>query len=176
MAEVDFTYAVSLFELAKEENKEKQVFDQLQAVSDSFKQNPDIYKLIATPALSKEERVDVVDKVLKDKVDPMVVNFVKVLVSNQRINSFNETVKAYKEHYQKVNNIVNVVVTTAKPLSDTQREKLLEKLKVQVQKPVELTEVIDLNIMGGIVLKIDNKEINASVKERLNDISKAIRA
>lgn len=177
MAGIIDTYAKSLYEVVLDEQKQtKEMLEQLAVVNQVFAENKEVYKLIATPILNKSERIDILDKLLGGKVDVLLLNFLKVLLENHKIGELPKVVKAFKGIYNRDNNILEVVAVTAKPLSENQREKLLEKLNKDTGKEIELSQKIDPSILGGLILKVENKEINASVRERLNDISRLIRA
>lgn len=176
MANVTNTYAASLYQIAKEANKSGEMYEQLQALEEIFAQNEKLFQMLVIPALDKGEKKELLNQIFAGKIDPFLLNFLKVLIDNKRISAFSLIAADYKRHILEEKNIVEVFVTTAKPLSEAQREKLKTTLQTQLGRTISLFEQVDEKILGGLVLRVGNQQMDASVKNKLENIAKQIRA
>jgi len=167
------TYAHSLFSLAEDENILEQIFDELKILSGIFKENPDYTVLLDSPTVSTEERVALIDEAFKDAGE-YVRNFLKILCEKKYIHIFPECVKEYEKQYNKKLGIEKVTAITALPLSDDLREKLIKKLEKDTGKKIMLDLKVDKSILGGIILRTENSQTDASVRARLEGIRAAL--
>lgn len=167
-------YADALFELAEEENILDCVAQEVEAVSGIFSCNEEFVKLLSAPTVSDKDKKEMISRVFEGKVCETLFNFMNVLCDNGRIKHFNSVAVQFKEMYNDKNGILEVVAVTTQPLSDSLREKLVGKLSKVSGKKIVLVEKIDAAIMGGIVLKYNNTQIDASVKSRLDNMRQQI--
>ena len=170
MTGVGANYAQALYALAKDEGADGQILGQLRSLDEAFSAEPDFLRLLATPSLSKDERVRIIDESFRDKVHPYVLNFMKLLTEKGYARQFSDCAKAYKQFYNEDNGIVSVRAVTAVALNLQQQDKLLEKLQKLTGKKVELQVVVDPACMGGIRLDYDGKQVDGTVKNRLDSI------
>ncbi|MGL5973358.1 MAG: ATP synthase F1 subunit delta [Oscillospiraceae bacterium] len=174
MAGVEKVYATSLMDVAVEKNIENELLQQLTDISDIFKQNNEIYKLIGTPILSKDQKKDTLKNIFKGRINDYLLNFLMVLSDNNRVDNISSISSEFKNIYNQKNNICEVVVTSVKELTLQQKEKLTKKLELEMSNTIKITNEIDPTIIGGLILKIKNKQIDSSVKTRLSSIQDAI--
>ena len=167
-------YADALFELAQEENNLDCIAEEIEAVSVLFSQNEDFTKLLSVPTVSLCEKKKLLSECFEGKINDTVFNFLNVLCDNGRINHLVSVASCFKEMYNDNKGILEVTVTTIRPLSDTLRQKLADKLAKISGKQIVLVEKTDAAIMGGIVLNYNNTQIDASVKSRLDTMRQQI--
>lgn len=167
-------YADALFELAVEDNALDTVAEEIEAVSGIMKENADFLKLLSAPTVSDEDKKSMLSKAFEGKISDVVFNFINVLCDNGRIKYLIAISQQFKEMYNEKNGILEVTVTTTIPLSENLRKKLILKLEKISSKKIRLVEKIDTSIMGGIVLKYNNTQIDASVKKRLDTMRQQI--
>ena len=170
MTQVGNVYAQGLYALAKDESLTKQILDQMQVLESSFLQEPAFLRLLSSPNLPKEERCDVIDKSFRGKVHPYVLNFLKILTEKGYIRHFSDCVVSYKTQYNEDNGILPVNVVSAVELTAEQKDKLTVKLSKMTGKDIELTNVIEPDCLGGIRLDYDGKQIDGTVRNRLDEI------
>lgn len=174
MTEFGREYGEGLYALCAEEHIEKDVLEELLSLCAAFDENPDFLRLLSNMSMSKEERVDIADKALRGQVDQYVLNFLKILVERGAAYAFRECAAAYQECYNAAHRIVEADVTTARPLTEEQRRKLTEKLRAMTGKDVVLRETVDETVLGGVLLQMDGKRYDNTLRQRLNDIRQAI--
>ena len=175
MTEFGREYGDGLYALCAEEKITEPVLSQLDELKTLFRQNPDFIRLLSNMSLPKDERVHIVDEALRDQVHPYVLNFMKLLVERGAVYEFESCESAYRESYQADHRISEAVVTTAKPLSGEQRERLIKKLTQMTGKQIKLTETTDPDVMGGVLLEMDGRRWDNTIRQRLEDIRQAIR-
>jgi F-type H+-transporting ATPase subunit delta len=165
---VSNTYAQALFEVALELDNLDQIRDELGFINETFKTYPEFYEVFRTPKINKEERKDVIVKVFSEKISKEVMNFIKILVDKRRgtaiggiYNEFVDMVDAHK-------GVVKAVVESAVPITEEEQSALTEKLAKVTGKEIRLTALVNPEIMGGLVVKIGDKVIDGSVKNRLD--------
>ena len=174
MTEVGNVYGESLYELAKEENLASEVRSQLQVLQQSFRQEPDFVKLLSSPNLTKAERCQILDDSFRQKINPYLLNFLKILTEKNYIRYFSDCCEAYFDHYNLDNGILPVTAVTAVAMTDAQTEKLTEKLSRITGKRIELNNRIDPSCLGGVRLDYDGQRLDDTVSHRLDAIANVL--
>ncbi len=169
MSSFSSVYAASLFSLAQDENKTDSIMEELKEVGAILAENKDYPKLLDTPTLPLEERLGLIDKAFSG-AEEYVLNFIKLLCEKKCTHTFSDCVKQYEKLYNKVNNIEKITVITAVPLSDALKEKLVSKLEKEYSKTIVPEYRVDKKILGGIVIRTENSQTDASVRSRLDAI------
>lgn len=174
MTEFGREYGDGLYALCAEEKIEKDVLEELQALKALFRENGDFIRLLSNLSMSKEERVGIVDRALRGQTHPYVLNFLKILVERGAASSFDDCFAAYRAAYNEAHRVAEAEVTTAQPLSAEQRERLCKKLAEMTGKKVVLKEKVDASVLGGVLLQMDGKRYDNTLRQRLSDIRHAI--
>ena len=167
-------YALSLYEIAGTDKKEKTYLDELSAVCAVFRQQPDFLKVLSTPSIAPEEKRTVLKTVFDGRVEPYLLNFLMLITDKGRIGLIADMYEAYKEQYYFANGIVEVRAITAKPMSSALTEKLKTKMCAVTGKQVELRTSVDENLIGGIVVKVNNKQFDTSLRTKLSEIAQQL--
>ena len=175
MTQIANAYAQGLYALAREENLTDTILQQLQVLQTAFAQEPAFCRLLSTPSLPKEERLQVVDNSFRGQVHPYVLNFLKILTERGYAAHFSDCCKAFREQYNQDHGILPVSAVTAVPLTAAQTEKLTAKLTAITGKTVELTNKVDPACLGGVRLDYDGKRVDGTVKSRLDGIAAALK-
>ena len=170
MTDVATTYGQAMYDLARDEGKSQQILAELSVLDQSLSAEPEFLQLLSSPNIPKEERVQILDNSFRGKIDPYVLNFLKVLTEKGYVRHFSGCCQFYKQQYNKDNGIVPVVAYTAVPLSDELRRKLTAKLSTVTGKTIELDCRIDPETLGGVRLDFDGKQVDGTVRRRLEDI------
>lgn len=170
MTEIATTYGQALYELAKDEGLSAELLAQLGVVGELFAQNGDFVRLLQTPSIPKQERVQVVDTCLRASAHPYVLNFVKILTEKGYIKHFTDCCAYFRQQYNQDNGILTVTAVTKLPLSDELRKKLSDKISAITDKTVDLVCKVDPDVLGGVRLDFDGKSVDGTVRHRLEDI------
>ena len=170
MTEVATTYGQAMYDVARDEGKSEQILTELSVLDQSLSVEPEFLQLLSSPNIPKEERVQILDDSFRGKIDPYVLDFLKVLTEKGYVRHFSGCCQFYRQCYNKDNGIVPVVAYTAVPLSDELRRKLTAKLSTVTGKTIELDCRIDPETLGGVRLDFDGKQVDGTVRRRLEDI------
>lgn len=169
MKSFSLTYAHSLFSLAEDENLTEKIYEELSGLSEIFRENSDYAVLLDSPTLPVSRRLELIDEAFVG-LGEYVLNFIKILCEKKCVHLFPDCVKEYQKLYNKKNNIENVTAITAVPLSDELCKKLIAKLEKESGKKIKLELKVDKSILGGIVLRTENSQTDASLRARLDSI------
>lgn len=160
------TYAKSLFEANKE------ALQDLNTVFEVMNSSKEFELTMLNPSVSLQVKYDIVDEIFKKELDEKVLNFVKILIEKNRFNEFSQIIQAYSDVLDEANNVKRVEIVSAIELSDTQKQKTINKLKAKLNKEVKVDWTLDTGIIGGLVIKIDDNIIDTSLKNKLDKLSK----
>lgn len=170
MTGIGNVYGEALYQLAKDEHLTHEILKQLQVLDESFRLEPEFIRLLASPALPKAERCQILDKSFRNQVHPYLLNFLKILTENSYIRHFSDCCKSYVGHYNQDNGILPVTAVTAVALTNAQKEKLSSKLSAITGKTVALHNKIDPAVLGGVRLDYDGVRMDDTVSHRLESI------
>lgn len=169
MKSFSLTYAHSLFSLAEDENLTEDIYKELLELSEIFAENSDYASLLDSPTLPVMQRLALIDDAFKGCLE-YVVNFIKILCEKKCVHLFPDCVKEYEKLYNKKLGIEKVTAITAVPLSSELQNKLALKLEKEYGKKIKLELKVDKSILGGIILRTENSQTDASLRARLDSI------
>ena len=175
MTQTGSVYGEALYDLAGSEGLSEVILKELTVLSQSFATEPDFIRLLGTPSISKQERCQILDDSFRGKVHPYVLSFLKILTEKGYMRHFGDCCEAYRALYNRDNGILPVNAITAVALSDSQRQRLSEKLTAITGKKIELNNRIDPNCLGGIRLDYDGNRLDDTVEHRLNAIRSVLK-
>lgn len=167
-------YARALFELAIEENKLEEIGEELESIIEILSMDKMYYEFFVTPLVSKKEKIELVEIAFGGKTSKSIENFFKVLVENGRSNHIKEIYSQYRKMKMEYLNMVEAFAYTVIPITEAQSIKLTTKLEKETGKTVILKNIIEPEIIGGMKIKIGEKEIDATVLNRLKNLEAAI--
>ena len=170
MTQIGSVYGEALYGLAKEEGLSKDVLNQLTVLNESFRQEPEFLRLLASPNLSKQERCQVIDDCFHGKVNTYVLNFLKILTEKGYMRHFSDCCASFRNSYNLDNGIMPVTAVTAVALTEAQAGKLTDKLTQITGKAIELENRVDPSVMGGMRLDYDGKRLDDTVAHRLEAV------
>ena len=175
MNRIGTVYGQGLYALAKEEGLEEVIMEQLQVLDACFGEQPDYLKLLSSHDLPKQERTALLDEGFRHKVHLYVLNFLKLLTEKSYIRQFSDCCHAYREQYYEDKGILEVRAESAVELSETQKQRLTEKLTALTGKKIALLCRIDPAVLGGIRLNYDGMQVDGTLQGRLDAISKQLK-
>ena len=175
MTELYKEYSQALFMLALEDNSQKKYLEELKEIKDTFSQNPEYMELLSSPAIPLSDRKKVIDEALKDNYSQHIVSFIKLLCDKKHILSFDLCVDEYEALLDNFESVSVAKVKSARELSAQQKDELIEKLRKISGHDVVLDCETDETLIGGLIVEIDGKEIDASLRKRLKEVKEVIK-
>ena len=176
MTEVGSVYGQALYDLAKEAALTHVILQQLSALNESFSQEPAFLRLLAAPSLTKEERCRILDDSFRGKIEPYLLNFLKLLTEKGYARHFSHCFSAYEEQYNQDNGILPVTAVTAVALSEAQAKRLSDKLAGITGKTIALRNHVDPQCLGGIRLDYNGTRLDDTVAHRLESIRNMLKS
>ncbi len=169
-------YASALFELASEHGTVTAVEGDLDRIGEALKASPDLAALIRDPQVSREAAARAVDGVAGLLgLSPLTRNFLGVMAGNRRLSALPETIRAFAAIAAAQRGEVTAEVTSAHPLTDDQIAQLSARLKAREGKEVKIKASIDPELLGGLVVRIGSRQIDGSIRTRLNTLAQAMK-
>ncbi|MBR5805593.1 MAG: ATP synthase F1 subunit delta [Oscillospiraceae bacterium] len=176
MSNISRAYADALFEICIEENSLEEIMQRSAQLAEIMSANPEFVKLLNAPTVTKEEKTDLVDKVFSGKINKSLLNFIKVMVERKDTQEINASFADFEKLYNKHNNIEKATATTAVPMSDELKAKLVAKLNALTGKNVVLTNIVDPACLGGVILQFADVQYNDSVAGKLEILRNQLKA
>ena len=167
-------YAKALLGLASERGELKAVESDINTLSSLVDSSKEFELLLVSPVVKPDQKKAVLNALLKDKLSEVTFMFIILLVSKGREGAIASIVEEAKSQLRAMNNIQAATVKTASPLDDDSRAKILAQVAKLHNGEVELKEIVDPEILGGFVLRLDDKEIDASIKRQLNTLGRKL--
>src|SRR6201991_3713231 len=173
MEEIAAVYARSLFEVAQEQGKLDEVREQLGQFADAMHEDRDLQVFFFSPYFSTQEKQDGLDRAVSD-ADPVFVNFLKLLIENHRMPVIFRVRRGYDELWEDENQLLPVQVTSAVELDKGTVQQIGDRIAEQTGRKVELSAIVEPDILGGIVVRVGNQVLDASVRNRLEQLRKQV--
>ena len=169
-------YGTAIFEIANEDNKLEEYGRELADVSQALFGQAELKDFLTNPQIQPEDKKQVLLRLLKDQVSPMMMNFLLLLVDKRRIVLLEAINDCYQELSNKAQGIIIADVTTAYDLKAELKARLSSKLESVTGKKVQLRTHQDQSIIGGVVVKIGDTRIDGSVIGRLQALKAELMA
>lgn len=167
MSKVYGEYSTALFEIAKENNVEKEFYESLHLISDEFTDNPEYINILSSPAISVKRRLDLLTEAFGKYIYEYVLSFVKLICEKGMIKEFAEFVSEFDALYNTFNSVAHAYVLSAVELSEEQKVELAKNLGKISGCLVIPHYKIDTSLVGGVVVRMNDTIIDGSIKNKL---------
>jgi F-type H+-transporting ATPase subunit delta len=173
MEEIAQVYARSLFEVASEGDNLDVVKEQLGQFTDAVHENRDLAVFFFSPYFSTEEKESGLHRTVEG-ADPTVMNFLEALIERHRMPAIYRIRTEFNLLYDKSNKLLPVLVTSAIELDRETVESLGRRIGEQTGNQIELSSKVDPEILGGIILRVGNFIMDASIRTRLEQLRREV--
>jgi len=160
-------YARSILELANEKGQAQEFGQELATIGELLRQNPSFAEFLADPGIGVTERTAALDKLFRGRASPLVMNLMGVLNTRGRLNLLGAVADAYSDLLDEQLGNVEVDVTVAQKLDNSQLEQVRQRVSQALGKNAVVHQYVDADIIGGLVLRVEDRLIDASVKSQL---------
>jgi F-type H+-transporting ATPase subunit delta len=167
------TYAEALFEAAEAQSAVDQVRTELGEFSEAMAPGTELREVLTSPEIETAAKRAAVSE-LMEGAHPVSMGLVQVLVDRGRIGEIAEVVTAYGRRVDTAEGRVVVTAVTAVPLTPELREQIREKVRAQTGRDAELEETVDPSIIGGLVLRVGEVVVDASLRTRLEEMRRSL--
>ena len=167
---ISVRYARALLKCATGLKLEDQVYKEMQTLSKSFLEVPELRFTIDNPMLSKDKKLKIVATACGDNICELTKKFVELVLNEDREKTLQFMAASYITLYRKQKNILRGSLTTAAPVSQETEDKMRRMVESKTHGTVEFNTEVDPNIIGGFILEYDTYRMDASVKTKLSNI------
>jgi F-type H+-transporting ATPase subunit delta len=171
--EIAQVYARSLFQVAKERDVLDEVHDQLNEFVDALNSNRDLAVFLFSPYFSVQEKKEGLERAVTG-ADPFLMNFLEALIERHRTPVIFRIRARFEELWDEERRLLPVEVTSSVELDSGTVDSIGERIGEQTGRTVELSSKVDPEILGGIVLRVGNFVLDASIRNRLNQLRKQV--
>lgn len=166
-------YALAAFDEARKLGDLKNWSDMLQSLAEAVV-NAEVHSAITSPRVARNQLESLMLALCGDKASATGTNFIKLLVENQRLTLLPEITKLFEVMRAEAEKSVDVVVTSAFDLNDTQKQKISNAMKNRMGQEVRLSCEIDRSLLGGIIIRAGDKVIDGSARTQLSELANAL--
>ncbi len=169
-SKVSVRYAKALFESAKEKQTLDLIKVDVDLLTETIVASDQLQILLENPTVSGGLKLETLVKIFETKVAPLTIQFFQLVAKNKREADLLGILRHFQKLYKEENNILDALMITTTKLDDKQKGEIMELLKKAYQADIHLTEKIDTEILGGFILRIDDKQVDASIVRKLQKI------
>jgi F-type H+-transporting ATPase subunit delta len=173
MEEIAEVYGRSLFAVAQEHDKLDKIREQLGQFAEALQENRDLAVFFFSPYFSTPEKKEGLKKTLED-ADPTLINFLELLIEKHRMPAVFRIRRYYDGLWEQENKVLPVQISTATELDDKIVKQIGDRIAKDTGRKVELTAEVNPDILGGIVLRVGNSILDASIRNRLDNLRKHV--
>lgn len=164
-------YAKSLMQLASEKGALDAVIKDVKMIHDLINQSDDLQIFLASPLVKAEKKRTVVLQLFENKVNPLTLRFIEHVVEQGREAQLKSMMEQYLDLSNAANGIAKVQLSTATPLDKESKKAILDALQAHYKlNEIELSETVDPSLLGGLVMRIGDQQLDASIKRQLQRI------
>jgi F-type H+-transporting ATPase subunit delta len=171
--EIAEVYSRALFEVAKEHDAIDRIHDELGEFAEALEENRDLQLFFFSPYFSSEEKAEGVERIV-DGGEEHFVNFLKLLAERHRMPALHRIRGEFERMWAEENKLLPVSVTSAVELDESLVKDIGKRIEEQTGQRVELSSNVDPEVLGGLVVRVGNMVLDASVRNRLEQLRKTV--
>ena len=168
------TYAQSILELANEQKQPEKIGEELSSLRQILDQNPSVREIFSNPSISAEERQQVLERAFRGNISPLLYNTMGVLNTHDRLGLLTQIAQAYDDLLDKQLGKVEVNLTVAQKLDPAQLEQARRQISQSLGRDAVVHQHVDDKIIGGMIVRVGDKLIDASVRYQLAAMKKQL--
>lgn len=163
-------YAKSLIALSIEKNELDAIYSDMVLVSETIEQSKDLDVLLKSPVVKTDKKQEVLTAIFGKNTTELTKQFLLLISSRNREALIGDIASAFVRQYKVIKKIIVTELTSAVKLDAAQKEKILQLLNTEDSSSVEVIEKINPDIIGGFIVRVDDKQIDASISRKLDDL------
>jgi F-type H+-transporting ATPase subunit delta len=171
--EIAEVYARALFEVAKEHDVLDRVHEELGQFADALDSDRNLQVFLFSPYFSSEEKKEGITRIVSD-ADERLVNFLQLLAERHRMPVLFRIRRAFAARWAEENKLLPVNVTSAVELDEELVKEIGRRIEEQTGRRVELSSNVDPDVLGGLMVRVGNMVLDATVRNRLEQLRKQV--
>ncbi len=170
---VSHRYAKSLLDLALEKGQLEPVHEDMRLVLETIRANRDLSILLNSPVVKTDKKLDILKAIFGGNIGVISTEFMNILTRKRREGELEGIAEAFVSQYKKHKQVLTAVITSATGLDDKLRAQVLEVVKQSAgDKSIELVEKTDKALLGGFILRVGDKQVDASVLRQIRNLER----
>lgn len=169
-SQVNTRYARALYLLADEKNILESVRKDMDTIIQLMLENKEIEELLDHPVIKSSKKQQILHDIFKDNVSDETMSFINLTIKNRREKHLKNICRDFISTYKKKRGIRTAVLTTSFSLSRTHEEKIKKQIENAFKSPVELDTKVDKSIIGGMLIQVDDKQLDLSVARQIQEL------
>jgi F-type H+-transporting ATPase subunit delta len=165
-------YAKSFIDLALEQGVLEKAYDDMKMVAGVCKTNTDFINFLKSPIIKTDKKQEVLQSIFGGKVNKVTDAYIQLITAKKREIYLAEIAEEFINQYNHKKQILKAVVTTASGIDDATRKQVLSLIKGAGNSEVVLEEKINKDIIGGFIIRVGDKQIDASIARKLNNLKR----
>lgn len=165
-------YAKSLIDLSSEKGLLDTVANDMKLLASVCEQNRDLAALLASPIINGDKKLNILKKVFGEKMNKLTVTFFEIITKKGREAYLEVIAKEFTRQYKEMKGIQTAVITSAVGLDDKLRSEVYNIIRKSAQSEIELVEKVDRSLIGGFVLRMGDKQYDASIASELKRLTR----
>jgi F-type H+-transporting ATPase subunit delta len=171
---VNRRYAKALLDFAMDANLVDQIHEDVVKIKGIIADSPELKSVLKSPVIMPKQKEGVVDKVFTGHLSEPAINFLKVVIRRGREGVLEETMFSFIEQYRELKGIRVATVTSAVALSDEQMKDIQERLVKRSKLRVDMVQVVDPSVMGGVKVQMGDLMFDATVSKQLESLKRSL--
>ncbi|MCB9196945.1 MAG: ATP synthase F1 subunit delta [Flavobacteriales bacterium] len=167
-------YAKSLLTLALEQNNLDKVYADMKLLSQAVEDSKDLKSLLNNPIIKSDKKNSILSAIFGGKIEELSSKFIALVTNKGREILLPTIAKAFEDAYRDYKNISTVEVTSAVALSEEQKKRILAIAAKQGVANAEVIEKVDASLIGGFIMRMGDKQIDASISHRINTLKQEL--
>jgi len=166
-------YAKSLLSLSIEQNILSKTFSDMKHIQNICSENKDLVLLLKSPIIKTDKKLSIFSEVFSSSVSEITMTFINIITSKKREMYLEGIAESFISLYKTHNDIETVTLTTSHPINEKTKLEILDFVKKNGKQKVEITQVIDEELLGGMIIRMGDKQLDASVSRNIKKLKKS---
>lgn len=167
-------YSNALLKITEGQHRAEILYQDFLSVIKILQNSEDLYDFIINPLVSDNDKKEIIYKVFGEDIDLQLINLMNLLVDNKRFSLIETVFYCFEREYENIKDLSKVTIFSAMEINDERKNKILSILENKLSKKFIPEYIIDKKIIGGLIIKIQDKIIDLSLKTKINDMKKQL--
>jgi len=170
LSRISVRYARAMFNVAKDQNLLDHVHADMELLGHASEKIPAFRNFLENPVMTPSAKKKLLHNMFEGSVSKVTIDFLDLILKNNRLSFINGIARQFGDQYRKFKGITSAILTTAEDIDESTRNNIKQLILVDTKNKVLLEEKNNNEIIGGFILQVDDKQIDASVRTQLNKI------
>ena len=167
-------YAKALLKITKVQNSSEEIYSQMKELVEIINKSNELKSFLENPLVSSDDKKDIIYKVFGKDFDLQIINLLNLLADNKRLHLTETILYCYEKLYEKINSISKVTIISAVDIPENSKKRLKSVLEQKLKGDIIPNYQINNDIIGGLVIKIEDKVVDLSLKSKIKNMEKQL--